>query len=309
VSEPLVSLVTPFLGPRSYLHEAIDSVRAQSLADWELILVDDGADDDALELADAMARADPRIHLVPRSGSPRSGPAAARNRGLAVAKGTFVGFLDGDDLLQPDMLALTTRALRDEPRAAMVIGPTIWWHPADPGRDWVEPMHGRAGRLIPPPRLARDVLLLQLGHVPCIGSVLIRRAAVEAVGGFEESFRLYEDQTLWVKLMLVHPTVVLGTPLSRYRQHEGSASAAAQRDGLYDRLGRHRARRDFLDWVERYVSQTAAGGGGLRAALALASAPYADRPSLKHRCRMAALGLLRRVYNRRWRPASRIKRR
>ena len=224
MNDPLVSIVTPFLGPRSYLSEAIDSVRAQTLENWELILVDDGAANEVLELAEAMAQTDQRIRLIPLSGPPRSGPAAARNRGLAVAKGVFIAFLDGDDVLLPEMLALTTRALRDEPRATMVMGPTIWWHPANPGRDWVEPMHGRAGRLIPPPRLVRDIILLQLGHVPCICSVLIRRSAIVAVGGFEEEFRLYEDQTLWVKLMLIHPTAVIGTPLSRYRQHDGSAA-------------------------------------------------------------------------------------
>jgi GT2 family glycosyltransferase len=249
-------------------------VQAQTVGDWEMLIVDDGSRDGSAELAAAAARADPRIRLI--AGGGRRGAAAARNRGLAEARGEFVALLDADDLYEPDKLAVDLAALAAHPQAAMVYGPTLWWWPAGERPAWLEPMQAWAGRLYAPPELFVRVLVEQAADVPCTCAVTMRRAAVAAVGGFEEAFSLYEDQTLWAKLMLRWPVHVHAAATSRYRQHAGSTSARAVRDGRYHPRFPHAARAEFLLWAEREAAAAGRADGRLRRAIRLALAAYPE---------------------------------
>jgi teichuronic acid biosynthesis glycosyltransferase TuaG len=100
---PLVSIVTPVYNAARFLPETLASVRAQTLTDWEQILVDDGSADDSVAIVEAAAREDSRFRLLrtPQNG----GPSAARNLALGAARGRFVAFLDADDLWLPEKLA------------------------------------------------------------------------------------------------------------------------------------------------------------------------------------------------------------
>src|ERR1035437_7709292 len=100
---PLVSIVTPVYNAARWLPETLDTVRAQTLTDWEQILVDDGSTDGSRELIEAAAAADPRFRSLRTSG--REGPSAARNLALDAARGRFIAFLDADDLWLPEKLA------------------------------------------------------------------------------------------------------------------------------------------------------------------------------------------------------------
>lgn len=250
---PRVSIITPFLNAEGDLAEAIASVRAQICTDWELLLVDDGSNDGSAAIAAHAAQEDPRIRLLHRAPDKPGGAAAARNLGLKAARGDFIAFLDADDVYMADKLASQLALMERYPAAMMVYGPTRWWYPEDERRDWTERMRSTAGRLHPAPRLLNRILLMQRGPVPCTCAVLIRRGVFDLVDGFEERFRLYEDQTLWVKIMLRFPVHVSNHVTALYRQHSGSVSAGSERDGEYDRLRPHPARHAFLDWIEEYV--------------------------------------------------------
>jgi glycosyltransferase involved in cell wall biosynthesis len=250
---PTISVITPFLNLERYLSAAIESVRAQTFVDWELILVDDGSSDRSIEIATAGATKDSRIRLIRSNGR---GAAAARNTGLRIGSGRFITFLDGDDLFEPDKFEKDIEAFEANPQAMLTYGPTLWWFPDEPRQNWVEPMSGEADRLHMPPGLLEKVILRQRSHVPCICAVMVRREALQSVGGFDESFQLYEDQTLLVKLLLRYPAFVTDTPTSRYRQHADSASARATASGVYDRVKPHSARVDFLEWVNSYVLES-----------------------------------------------------
>jgi glycosyltransferase involved in cell wall biosynthesis len=271
----MVSVVVPFLNARRYLPEAIASVQTQTRHDWEMVLVDDGSTDGSAGIVARAASADPRIRLLRRPSWAPGSAAAARNLGILEARGEFVGFLDADDVYEPNSLQSRLQAFEAHPEVMMVYGPTRWWHPGAEHRDWTEGMRREAG-LHEPPDLLNRVVLLQLGHVPCTCGVIIRRCALALTGGFDEAFHLYEDQTLWVKLMLRFPTYVTTVVGARYRQHEDSVTAHSQRAGVYIRTRPHQARIAFLTWVQDYARTTGLADISVERALRLAFAPYGD---------------------------------
>lgn len=252
---PRVSVITPFVDHARFLAEAIESVRAQRFDAWELILVDDGARDESRAIADRFAAADPaRIRVLPPDPA-RRGAAAARNRGMATAAGELVAFLDADDVFTPDKLSDEVADLDAHPNAAMLYSRTRWWHDGVRGHDFTERLGVAANRVHPPPYLLNRVILLAKGDIPCTCGVLLRKRAIDEVGGFEERFVLYEDQTLWAKILLAYPAYVSRSCHSRYRQHESSTSARAEASGDYDRYRTHAAQEAFFTWLEDYVRQ------------------------------------------------------
>ena len=100
---PLVSIVTPVYNAARWLPETLASVRAQTLTDWEQILVDDSSTDNSFAIAETAAREDARLRLVCTAHN--IGPSAARNLAIEVARGRFIAFLDADDLWLPEKLA------------------------------------------------------------------------------------------------------------------------------------------------------------------------------------------------------------
>src|SRR5260370_33478888 len=160
---PKVTVILPFHNAVKYLNQAIDSVRAQTLSDWELILVDDASTDAGPGLADAATRSDDRIRLLATGKCAPKGAAVARNLGLEAARGEFVAFLDADDLYQCHKLLTELRSLAQHPAAAMIYGPTRWWHPGAEHRDSTEEMALEANRLHRPPSLLCCILLMQTG--------------------------------------------------------------------------------------------------------------------------------------------------
>src|SRR5262249_2614238 len=116
---PRVSVIVPAFDAGPYLDETIASVAAQSLADWELTVVDDGSGDGTAAIAEAWAKPDARVHVVrqPR----RRAVAAARNAGLraADADAPYLLFLDADDCLEPTALAVLAGYLDDRPGVGM----------------------------------------------------------------------------------------------------------------------------------------------------------------------------------------------
>lgn len=95
-----LSIIAPIYNAAAFMESMVRSVQAQEADDWELILVDDGSTDGSGELCDALAAADARIRVIHQ---PNSGAAAARNAGLAAARGAYIGFIDSDDAAKPGM--------------------------------------------------------------------------------------------------------------------------------------------------------------------------------------------------------------
>ena len=100
--EPLFTIVMPVFNGSRYLREAVESVRAQTAGDWELLALDDGSSDASPAILAELAAADARIRVETQA---NRGVAAARNRGLELARGRYVTFLDQDDIMHPRALA------------------------------------------------------------------------------------------------------------------------------------------------------------------------------------------------------------
>ena len=298
---PAVSIIMPFLNEEAYLADAIESVRAQTLDAWELLLVDDGSSDRSAAIAQSYATADPaRIRLFHHPDHGRHGAAAARNLGIERSRGEFVGFLDADDLYGPDKLAVELALLRTRPEAAMLYGPTLWWYPGSRRPERLEKLGVEPGRIYPPPELAIRILLRHEGAVPCTCAVLIQRAAAVATKGFEQDFRLYEDQTFWAKLFVRYPVLVADRPSARYRQHEASTSAQARQAGEYHIWRQHRAEARFLEWFAAHIAAHDPNDPDLARELERALAPYrrrsaAARRTARHLVKRVAAGVRRRA--------------
>lgn len=97
----LVSIITPCFNGQKYIAETIESVLAQTYEKWEMIIVDDGSTDDSMQIIEAYANKDNRIHFYKQK---NAGSSAARNTGISNANGQYIALLDADDLWRPDFL-------------------------------------------------------------------------------------------------------------------------------------------------------------------------------------------------------------
>jgi succinoglycan biosynthesis protein ExoO len=229
---PTVSVIMANYNGARHLEEAIQSVRRQSMADWELILVDDASTDDSLRIADRLARADPRIRVLAQAQN--RGPAAARNRALASARGAWIAIADSDDVMLPARLErLVERALAED---ALIAADNQFVCRADlsSGAPFIDEAQAR--------RLARVDLatfidssrlyarLPDLGFLkPLIRAGLIARAGVR----YDESLRIGEDFHFLVALLAAGGALSLEPePLYLYRKHGASISHRFKREVL-----------------------------------------------------------------------------
>lgn len=253
---PQVSVIMIFLDAERFIREAIESVFAQTLGDWELLLVDDGSTDGSSAVAIEYARRDPsRVRYLEHAGHQNRGMSASRNLGLSRARGRYVALLDADDVWFPQKLEQQVAILDSHPEAAMVYGPTRHWfgwtgEPEDAARDFVKKLDFRLDALIEPPELL--LLCLQSAYrYPSTCSILVRRRAVDAVGGFEEKFKsVYEDFVFYTKVFLSAPVFVSSECWDMYRRHPDSHCAIEHRTRQTIT-----SRQLFFDWLIGFLSE------------------------------------------------------
>jgi glycosyltransferase involved in cell wall biosynthesis len=271
-----VSIVTPFLDAAPFIAEAIESVLAQTDDRWELLLVDDGSSDGSTEMAKRYAALHPaRIRYLAHPGRSTLGASASRNLAIDRAQGEYLAFLDADDVYLPRKLEEQVPLLDANPRAQVLYAATEYWYSwsgrdEDARRDWTWRKFGvEPGVLVDPPRMLIN-FLRDGGTVPCMGSVLARRTAVNAVGGWEASFRrIYTDQVFHAKLCVKYPVLVADGCWDRYRQHPDSSCQKVSRSGqLAAAFGM------YLSWLERYLIAHNVTDPELWSALRHALRPY-----------------------------------
>ena len=197
-----VSVIIPTYNLAALLPGAVESVRAQAWPGLEIIVVDDGSEDDTAGVLEALAvGGDLRWFRQENAGA-----AAARNRGIEEARGQWVAFLDADDFWLPGKLAAQFEALAASPDAAFSYTDVKVRH--EDGREG-ELVRGDAGR----------PLLLQLlaGNLFATPTVLVRRDCFREVGLFDASLRTGEDWDMWLRLAAHFEHAPVARPLTLCR--------------------------------------------------------------------------------------------
>lgn len=211
LSFPLVSFITPTYNAAHFLSEAVDSALAQTYPNIEVIIVDDGSTDDTEAMIQARYGGDARVRYFRQA---NQGPAAARNRAIAEARGVYVHLLDSDERLFPEKVERSYALFQQYPEAAVVYGYGI---AVQPDGQTIIPMER--------PKLpSGDVFCEWLygtmsgGTHSVTGSFMLKREAVLAVGGFDEKFWASEDWDLWLRLSARYPFIALDDDLVYYRR-------------------------------------------------------------------------------------------
>ncbi len=206
-----ISVVMPCFNVRDFVGRALASLLAQSHGNWEAIVIDDGSGDGTDEVIAAIT--DPRVRLVRQA---NKGVSVARNRGIAMASGAALLFLDADDWLAPDAMARMAAEL--EPGSAVATYGAFCFVTEDGGRV-VRSKVGPFPRGDIIERLLVENLFANGGHL------LIRRDAIAQVGRFRDDLRFGEDWEYWCRLALAGTiSVVPGdAPLLFVRQRSSGA--------------------------------------------------------------------------------------
>lgn len=305
---PTVSVVMIFLDAQAFIGQAIESVLNQTYRDFELILVDDGSTDGSTAIAQGYAlRNSGVVRYTEHEGHSNQGMSASRNLGASLARGRLISFLDSDDLWLPERLRRYVSAIDAHPTAGMVYGPRLYWYSwqsvdaaaaaAERPRDFTGWLALPTGQLIPPPEPLRKWLESRGACLPGMNSLIIRREAFAAVGGFEAGFRgLHEDQVFLSKMAATHPVVIIPEVMDYYRQHTGSCCYRGLASGEYHPKFLNPARRRYLFWLEEYCRAQKIMDAGVRKALGRELWPYRSRLNgLLFTMRFAAVDRLRRT--------------
>lgn len=222
---PCVSAVIPAYNRANLLPEAVRSIRAQTHPVSEIIIVDDGSTDDTADVVRALGTG---IRYFRQA---NAGPSATRNRGIELAQGAYIAFLDADDVWLPHAIERQMEAFDRQPGLGLVTadmaaidgeGNTIQpsWFAARGSLDFFLELDGR-----PVPNA-----VAQLARTNFVSTSLILspRAMLLESGGFSPDIRYGEDLELWVRIAARRPVVCLPEVLGLRRVHEGNVTKAIE---------------------------------------------------------------------------------
>lgn len=225
----LVSVLLPVYNAERYLGEAVESILSQSFTDFELLITDDGSTDRSLQILQDYAAQDSRIRLSSRA---NRGLIFTLNEMLAQAEGEFLARMDADDIATPERLALQVEFLQTHPEYVCVGG---GFNLIDAQGRTVQSIGGRyspetqgqAVQWIPMPEQNEEIQqMLLMGRTvinhPC---ALIRRAALQQIGGYDPQMLTVEDLDMLLKLGEVGQLANLSATVLHYRFHLESVSA------------------------------------------------------------------------------------
>ncbi len=259
-----VSVVIPTYNRAAYLVEAIQSVLAQTFRDFEIVIVDDGSTDNTADVVKTIN--DSRLHYIFQE---NRGVSAALNTGWRAAGGEYIGILGSDDMWLPTCLQELVQTLETSPHLGVV-------YARAQGMDARgEPLTQLVGAR---ERFAGETLKsLVYGDFVCPIAVVIRRAALERVGGYDESLIANEDWDLWLRLAPYYGIGYVPRVLARYRFHTQNLTRTdssrmerlmqdrvrvldkffAQPNVPEDAMSVHDLayRNLYLDWTIRYLEQ------------------------------------------------------
>jgi glycosyltransferase involved in cell wall biosynthesis len=224
MATPLVSVLMTAFNREAFLAASIESVLAQSLGDFELIITDDRSSDATVAVAQEYARRDSRIrvHVNARN----LGDYANRNYAASLASGEFLKYHDSDDILYPHCLAVMTACLAAEPRAGFGLST---------GSSWP----GGPAPMLSTPRMSYQREFLGHGAFNAgPAGALFRTHVFRELGGFDDHGAA-SDYVFWLRACATYPVVLLPADLFWYRVHSGQSLQSAAGAGAYARVPGH----------------------------------------------------------------------
>lgn len=235
-----VSIIVRTLGRRRrWLQAALRSINAQSWGRVEIVLVEDGPGVLGPVAAEVLLGPGRNLRYI---SAPGLGMARGGNLGLSTATGTYIGFLDDDDELEPRHVATLAAELDRSPALGAVVARSLRVPVRDPDGEGSWP---RGGRVVGPAKVTR-ALLHAANQMP-IQSVLVRRSLLDEAGGFDPEQTYLEDWDLWLRCTAITPFGTVDAVTSRFR-------VPAARAVLAERAARHAA------WADRIRGKLAASG-------------------------------------------------
>ncbi|MEM9571310.1 MAG: glycosyltransferase family 2 protein [Pseudomonadota bacterium] len=222
---PAVSIVMPAYNAAGTIAASVRSVQAQTLKNWELIIVDDGSSDGTAKAALALAKEDKRICVVQRC---NRGPSTARNAGVDLARGYVLAFLDSDDFWAGDRLSGMLKTFRDNPKAGVLFSRTRFLdaETLQPGT-----LTRHRNRLTAADLMAENALC-STSNIVCFKSVFVES------GGFKVGLHHAEDQDWLLRIALEDRWEIRGVDEEWFFYRSAPNSQSADLEAM--RAGWHR---------------------------------------------------------------------
>ncbi len=210
--KPVISIIIPTFNRAEYVVQAVRSVFAQTFADYEVIVVDDGSTDKTNEVL-SVFKGEPNFQYHYQ---PNKGRSEARNQGFTLARGHFVLFLDSDDLLFPDALAQLYEAAQNSD-ADLIVGQVQFANEQLKNLWLLKPSREtcREGKLTYPSLITGRYFLLP-------GAVLLRRKCLQEVAGFDSTLEPCEDYDFYLRMALRYELTCIERTVLQYRIHGGN---------------------------------------------------------------------------------------
>ena len=209
-----VSVVIPAFNAERTLERALASVRAQTVAPTEVIVVDDGS---RVPVASVLRNPGPRVRILRQA---NAGAAAARNAGIREARGAWIAFLDADDVWLPNRLEAQLRAIERHPDLGFVWG-FYYVHSVETGEETLT-----RSRCAPDMRVVLSPEeAFRVAYRIQTSSVLARRRLLLETP-FDASLQTAEDRDVWIRLLLRVPALCVGEPVAIHNEHKSSLSNA-----------------------------------------------------------------------------------
>jgi len=236
-TSPTVSVLMPVYNGARYLAEAVESILAQTFGDFEFVIVDDGSTDRSPAMLDEYAKRDSRIRIVRR---PNTGIVGALNDAIAASKAPLIARMDADDVALPERLKKQVAYLREHAECVALGSRVVGIDPY--GCVLFQSEHKLAHGEID------GELLNGVGWAIVHPAAMLRREAVENVGGYRRQWQWVEDLDLFLRLAEIGKLANLPDQLLRYRQHTESINRtrSAEQAKLADACVREAYRRRGL---------------------------------------------------------------
>ncbi len=217
--KPKLSVVIPSYNRQDYIPETLKSLEKQTFQDFEIILIDDGSTDRTVEIVKSSPS---RAQIFTQE---NQGLVAARNRGVSMAKGEYICFVDSDDVVLPDRFARQVAALDNNPKLGLVFADALII-------DSKSKQIGKFSDVYPVvPGDVAEMLVLHYCFTPMI-TVMVRTKVLEKTGPFERPGPI-SDYIKWIEVAHLSEVYYDPEPLGCWRRHQGSISKNISQEKKY----------------------------------------------------------------------------